>query len=52
MTDTAISELAPVIGVRAACEAVGSPQASWYRRHRQSPAPARPAPVAHPRRAG
>jgi putative transposase len=47
MTDTAISELAPVIGVRAACEAVGSPQASWYRRHRQSPAPARPAPVAH-----
>jgi putative transposase len=47
MTDTAISELAPVVGVRAACEAVGSPQASWFRRHRQSPAPARPAPVGH-----
>jgi putative transposase len=47
MTDTAISKLAPVIGVRAACQAVGSPQASWYRRHRQSPAPQRPAPVPH-----
>lgn len=47
MTDTAISELAPVIGVRAACEAVGSAQASWYRRHRQSPPPQRPAPVPH-----
>jgi putative transposase len=47
MTDTAISELAPVIGVRAACEAVGAPQAGWYRRHRQSPAPQRPTPVPH-----
>jgi putative transposase len=47
MTDAAISELAPVIGVRAACEAVGAPQATWYRRHRASPAPPRPAPVAH-----
>jgi putative transposase len=26
---------------------VGAPQASYYRRHRQSPAPARPAPVPH-----
>ena len=48
MTDAAIDELAPVIGVRAACEAVGAAQASWYRRHRTSPSPARPAPV--PRR--
>jgi putative transposase len=47
MTDTAISELVPVIGVRAACEAVGSAQASWYRRHRQSPAPQRAVPVGH-----
>jgi putative transposase len=47
MTDTAVSELAPVIGVRAACEAVGSAQAGWYRRHRQSPPPRRPAPVPH-----
>lgn len=47
MTDTAITELAPVIGGRAACDAVGAPQASWYRRHRKSPAPERPAPVPH-----
>jgi putative transposase len=47
MTDAAISELAPVVGVRAACEAVGAPQANWYRRHRQSPALQRPAPVPH-----
>jgi len=47
MTDTAISQLAPVIGVRGACEAVGAPQASWYRRNRQSPAPQRPTPVPH-----
>jgi putative transposase len=47
VTDTAIAELAPVIGVRDACEAVGAAQAGWYRRHRQSPAPARPAPIPH-----
>jgi putative transposase len=51
MTDTAISELAPVVGVRAACDAVGVPQASWYRRHRQFPAPQRPAPIPHRERA-
>jgi putative transposase len=38
MTDEAITELAPRIGVRAACEAVGAAQAGYYRRHRQSPA--------------
>lgn len=47
MTDTAITELAPQVGVRAACDAVGVAQAGWYRRHRQSPAPVRPAPVPH-----
>ena len=47
MTDTAISELAPQVGVRAACQALGAAQAGWYRRHRQSPPPTRPAPVAH-----
>jgi putative transposase len=47
MTDAAIEQLAPKIGVRDACEAVGVAQASWYRRHRQSPVPARPAPVPH-----
>ena len=47
MTDAAVAELTPVIGVREACDAVGAAQASWYRRHRQSPAPARPAPIPH-----
>ncbi len=47
MTDTAITELTPVVGVRAACDAVGAAQAGWYRRHRKSPAPARPAPIPH-----
>jgi len=37
--------------VRAACRAVGQAQARWYRRHRISPAPARPAPVPHRDRA-
>lgn len=42
MIDDAITELAALIGVREACTAVGRPQATHYRRHRQSPAPARP----------
>jgi putative transposase len=33
--------------VRAACHAVGVAQAGYYRRHRISPAPARPAPQPH-----
>lgn len=41
MTDEAIAELAPLIGVRAACRATGRPQANHYRRHRQSPPPQR-----------
>jgi putative transposase len=48
VTDAAISELAPLIGVRAACTAIGEPQARWYRRHRQSPAPPRPERVPAP----
>lgn len=49
--EQAADELAPIVGRRGACSAVGIPQANWYRRHRQSPSPARPArPVrAHPR---
>lgn len=50
MTDQAVDELAPHIGVRPACDAVGAPQANYYRRHRQSPAPDRPAPVPHQQR--
>src|SRR3954451_8832603 len=43
-------ELAPQLGVRDACEAVGVAQASYYRRHRQSPAPQWPEPVPHRQR--
>jgi putative transposase len=47
VTDDAIATLAPRTGTRAACAAVGAPQASYYRRHRASPPPARPVPVPH-----
>jgi putative transposase len=46
--DDAISELAPVVGVREACRAVGEARARHYRRHRKSPAPPRPERVATP----
>jgi putative transposase len=51
MTDAAITELAPAIGVRAACDAVGAAQAGYYRRNRHSPAQPRRAPVPHRDRA-
>jgi putative transposase len=51
VTDEAIALLAPRIGTRAACRAAGVPQATWYRRHRASPAPPRPEPVPHRDRA-
>jgi putative transposase len=47
VTDAAIAELATKIAVRDACDAVGVAQASYYRRHRQSPPPPRPASVSH-----
>jgi putative transposase len=50
VTDTAIADLAPQLGVRAACEAVGAAQAGYYRRHRQGPVPDRPAPIPHQQR--
>jgi putative transposase len=50
VTDQAVMELTPQRGVRAACEAVGAAQASYYRRHRQSPAPKRSEPVPHRQR--
>lgn len=40
--DEAINDLTPVVGVKAACKAVGRPRATHYRRHRRSPAPPRP----------
>jgi putative transposase len=42
MIDQAVAELAPLVGVRAGCAAVGEAQARWYRRHRQSQPPPRP----------
>ncbi len=42
MIDDAIAELAPVVGVRAACAAVGEPRARHYRRHRKSVPPPEP----------
>src|SRR5664280_1369282 len=47
VTDDAITTLAPQVGVRAACVAVGAAQAGYYRRHRITPAPVRPAPTPH-----
>ncbi len=45
MIDDAITELTPIVGVKAACEAVGRPRASHYRRHRKSrPRPGRRGP--------
>ena len=41
MIDDAVTELTPIVGVKAACAAVGRPRASHYRRHRQTPRPAR-----------
>jgi len=35
MIDDAITELGPLIGVRAACAATGRAQANHYRRHRR-----------------
>jgi putative transposase len=46
--DDAIAELTPVVGVRAACVAVGEPRARHYRRHRLSPPPPRPERVVTP----
>lgn len=45
MTDQAIITLTDRVGVRAACDAVGAAQAGYYRRHRTSPAAARPTPA-------
>jgi putative transposase len=51
VTDQAVALLAPRIGTRAACAAAGVAQASWYRRHRASPAPPRRTAVPHRDRA-
>ena len=48
MVDQTIVELAPSIGTRAACAALGRARASYYRRHRQSPPPPRPSRAPRP----
>jgi putative transposase len=42
MIDQAVEELVALVGVTAACRAVGRPRASHYRWHRQSPPPPKP----------
>ena len=51
MIDEAMAELTPLVGVKAACAALGEPRARHYRRHRKSPVPPRPerAPSPQPR---
>lgn len=39
MTEDALAELAPEVGVAAACQALGRPRATHYRHHRVSPPP-------------
>jgi len=46
--DDAIDELTPVVGVKAACRALGESRARHYRRHRKSPMPPRPEKVPTP----
>jgi putative transposase len=41
MLDQTIAELAPIVGNRAACAALGRSRATYYRRHRQSALPPR-----------
>ncbi len=48
MVDQTIADLAPVLGKRAACAALGRSRATYYRRHRQTPPPSRPARAPRP----
>ncbi len=48
MIDEAISELAPAVGARVACSAVGESRARYYRRHPRNPAPPKPERVPAP----
>ena len=48
MIEDAIAELRPIIGTTKALSATGVDRATWYRKHRQSPAPVRPERVATP----
>jgi putative transposase len=48
MINQAIEELVSLVGVKAACQAVGRPRGSHYRWHRTSPPPPKPERVASP----
>jgi putative transposase len=48
MIDQAVEELVPLVGVTAACRAVGRPRSCHYRWHPKSPPPPRPERVAAP----
>jgi transposase InsO family protein len=48
MIDEAIDQLTPLVGTTAALAVVGADRATWYRHHRQSPAPVRPERIATP----
>jgi transposase InsO family protein len=48
MIDEAIGQLTPLVGMTNALATVGADRATWYRHHRQSPAPVRPRRVAAP----
>ncbi len=48
MIEDAIGELTPIIGTTKALSATGVDRATWYRKHRQSPAPPPPERIATP----
>ena len=48
MIDQAVEELVRLVGVKAACRAVGRPRSCHYRWHRTSPPPPKPERVATP----
>jgi putative transposase len=48
MIDQAVQELAPIVGVKAACQAVGRARGTHYRQHRKSPPPPKREWVASP----
>ena len=48
MIEEAIGQLTPIVGTTNALAVVGADRATWYRKHRQSPAPVRPERVSTP----
>jgi putative transposase len=48
MIEEAIGKLTPIVGTTKALSALGADRATWYRAHRQSPAPPRPERITTP----